>query len=305
MILVTGGTGLLGRHLVRTLVQQGYRVRCLVRSLARAREILPDVELLKGDVTDLVSLRAACRGVEGIFHTVAVIRESEGATFEKVNVEGTFNMVVAAGEAGVRRFVHISALGASNNPRCSYVYSKWLGEEAVRQSGLEWTIVRPSVIYGEGFGFFDRLWQSVKLSPPPFVFIPGRGNTLFQPIDVDDVVKCLLYIWNHRNTVRQIYEIGGPEHLSYVQMLHILLEVCEQRRIVIPVPLALLRGIVSLMTKVFNDPPVTLVELKQLEIDNITEPDAVYKNFGFKPRSLREGLRVHCSGKKLNFRNNK
>lgn len=291
MILVTGGTGLVGRHLVRALLAKGYEVRCLVRSVDRARQMLPgEVELVRGDINDSVAVKKACQDVDRVFHLVAVIREKGESTFEHINVEGTLNLVIAAGQAGVKHFVHMSALGACDNPRFKYAYSKWRGEETVKQSGLTWTILRPSVIYGDGFGFIDRLAQSLQYTPRPFVPVPGRGGTLFQPISVEDVVRCLVKIIENQSLVGKVIEIGGPEHLSYLQILDLLLDKLGEKRYKLYIPMFLMRLAVPLLGSVLRDPPVTLVELKQMDMDNITDPRAVEKIFGFKPRALRNGL---------------
>lgn len=292
MILVTGATGFVGRHLVHALVTGGYPVRCLVRNPSGARAGLPQgVELIKGDVNNHKTLRPACDGVDGIIHLVAILREQDRETFERVNVEGTINLVVEAGQAGVRRLIHISAMGVQNSSEYRYSYSKWLGEEAVRQSDLAWTILRPSLIYGEGFGFFDRLLQSIKLFPPPLVPVPGGGHTLFQPIAVEDVVKCIFKAWHNPAMIGQTYELGGPEHLSYRQMLEALLQIRGIKRLMVPVPMPIMRLVVPLMAKLFRDPPVTMAELKQLDVDNIAEVDAVLKYFGFSPIALADGIR--------------
>ncbi|MCG8401248.1 MAG: complex I NDUFA9 subunit family protein [Firmicutes bacterium] len=291
MILVTGGTGLVGRHLVSALLKKGCPVRCLVRSTDKAAQILPSgVELVKGDINDSAAATKACKGVDRVFHLVAVIREKGDATFEHINVEGTLNLVIAAGQAGVKHFVHMSALGACDNPRFTYVYSKWRGEETVKQSGLTWTILRPSLIYGSGFNFFDRLMQSMQFSPRPFVPVPGKGGALFQPMFVEDVARCLVKIMENPSMTGKIIEIGGPEHLSYAGMLDLLLERLGEKRYKVYVPMFILRLSVPLLGTFFKDPPVTPVELKQMELNNVTDPRAVENQFGFKPRALRNGL---------------
>lgn len=292
MILVTGGTGLVGKHLVRFLVEKGRPVRCLVRSKQKATQLLPQqVELLEGKINDPVVLKRACKGVRNVIHLVAVIREQGQQTFEHINVEGTLNLVVAANSAGVERFIHMSVLGVEDNPRYRYIYSKWQGEEAVRQSGLNWTILRPSLIYGDGFNFFHRMLQSIKLFPGPFVPVPGKGDTLFQPIAVQDVVRCLGFICDQPATQGEIIEIGGPQQLSYEQMLDLLLAHLGLKRRKIHIPLFLMHLVVPLWESIFRDPPVTAVELKQLEVHNITDVGAVKKYFGFSPLALQQGMK--------------
>ncbi|RJX19327.1 MAG: complex I NDUFA9 subunit family protein [Ammonifex sp.] len=290
-ILVTGGTGLVGRAVVDELLAAGSKVRCLVRNPGRAPAILAgEVEYVRGDVTDYESLRRAATGVSAVVHLVAVIREKPDQTFQQVNVEGTANTVRAAVGGGARRFIHVSAMGVKEGPAYRYAHSKWLGEEAVRQSGLDWTIIRPSLIYGPSFGFFDRMAQSIRTSPPPFVAYPA-SKARFQPIAVLDVARCVATALGDPRTIHQTYDIGGPEHFTYAEMLDVYLDVKRIRRIKLPLPVGFLRLVVPLMERIMRDPPVTSVELKQMEVNNTTELNAVYKHFGFRPQTLREGLR--------------
>ncbi len=289
MILVTGSTGLVGRYVVRALLQHGYPVRCLVRDPERARSLVgPAPELWLGDVMDPGSLVDACRGAAAVVHLVAVIRERGGATFDRINVEGTRNVVRAAEATGCRRFIHMSALGVQETPAYRYAHSKWLAEQAVMQSSLEWTIFRPSVIYGEGFGFFDRMLQSLRLAPPPLAPVPA-SRAKFQPIAAKDVARCVVDALGHSQTVGRVYELGGPEQLTYGEMLDIVLKDQGLKRVKVPVPMALLRLVVPVMERLLADPSVTSVELKQMELNNITDPDSVPRSFGFQPRSMRNG----------------
>uniref|UniRef100_A0A7C2IEH5 SDR family NAD(P)-dependent oxidoreductase n=1 Tax=Ammonifex degensii TaxID=42838 RepID=A0A7C2IEH5_9THEO len=290
MILITGGTGLVGRAVVKELLETGFKVRCVVRNPTKARHLLGEApEYVPGDVTEYDSLRRAATGASAVVHLVAIIRESGEQTFQRINVEGTANAVRAAAAAGARRFIHVSALGVKEGPAYRYAHSKWQGEEIVRQSSLDWTIIRPSVVYGSGFGFFDRMAQSIRFSPPPFVAYPA-SRIRFQPIAARDVARCIVISLKDPRTIRRAYDIGGPEHLTYAEMLGIFLSVKGIRRIKLPVPVRLLCLAVPIVEKVLPDPPVTAVELKQMDNDNITELDAVAKHFGFQPVKLQEGL---------------
>ena len=286
MVLVTGGTGLLGSHLTPELLGRGCRVRVLVRQ----KSPLGGVEAVPGDVTEPASLERACAGVETVIHLVAVIREKGSYTFQAVNHQGTVNLVKAARQAGVRRFIQVGALGATGDPAYRYAHSKWQGEEAVRSSGISWAIVRPSVIYGRGFGFFNRLVQSLRLSPPFLAPMPGQGRALFQPVAAADMARCIARVLENHNFDGRIYEIGGPRQITYAGLLDALMKVLGVRRIKVPVPIPLMRMAVPIMGAVLSDPPVTPVELKQLELNNVTAADSIEKNFGFRPRDLEQGL---------------
>jgi len=229
------------------------------------------------------------QGVAAVAHLVAIIHESGRQTFDAVNVAGTRNVVDAAKATGVRRFLHMSALGAVDDSELRYVYSKWLGEEAVRKSGLEYTIFRPSVIFGEGFGFIDRIVQSVNMTRP-VVPVPGSGKNRFQPMWSGDVAECFARALNDPATAGKTYEIGGPEHLTYEQVLDMVMAKLGAKRVKIHVPLFAMRPVAILMDAFLKDPPVTPVQLKQLKLDNTTALDSVERSFGFKPKSLADGL---------------
>ncbi|MFQ5925762.1 MAG: NAD(P)H-binding protein [Dehalococcoidia bacterium] len=260
-----------------------------MRSLAKAGTLQAyGVELVVGDVTSPKTLEQAMRGVETVIHLVAIIRESKEVTFNGVNVQGTRNVVQAALGSGVKWFIHMSALGASSNPKYRYTYSKWQGEEAVRSSTLDFAIFRPSVMFGQGSGFTTQLIRSLTMFP--FLApVPGSGKACFQPIWVEDVVTCVVRALKGGKT-GQLYEIGGPEHLTYEQMLDTVIDVLGIKRIKVHFPLSLMRPAVMAMEKVMPNPPVTLVELAQLEVDNTTDLYSVERLFGFKPLALSQGL---------------
>ena len=289
MIFVTGGTGFVGNHLVPRLVETGDKVRCLVRDKAQAETLQAyGVELVAGDVTSLQTLEWAMRDVETVIHLVAVIREGKGITFTEVNVQGTRNVVQAALGSGVKRFIHMSALGVNSDPKYRYTYSKWQGEEAVRSSNLDFIIFRPSVIFGPGSGFTVQLIRSLNMFP--FVApVPGSGRACFQPIWAGDVADCIVQALKDGKT-GQTCEIGGPEHLTYEQMLDTVIDVLGIKRIKIHLPLSLMRPAVMAMEKVLRNPPVTRVELAQLEVNNTTDLNSVERLFGFKPLPLSQGL---------------
>mgnify|MGYP001436322068 CR=1 FL=1 len=289
MVLVIGGTGFVGSHLIPRLVEVGEKVKCLDRGLARAETgKVSGVELVLGNVTNLLSLKEAMSGAESVVHLVAILRENKGTTFDGVNVGGTKNVVQAALSSGVKQLIHIGALGASPNPRYRYTYSKWQGEEAVRSSNLDYTILEPSIMFGTGAGFITRLVRSLKMFP--FLApVPGSGRTRFQTIWVEDTVTCILQALKGGKS-RQTCRIGGPEYLTYEQMLDATMSALGAKRIKVHLPLPLMRPVAVVMEKVLRSPPVTSGELRQLEVDNITDLDAVERQFGFKPLALSQGL---------------
>lgn len=293
MILVTGSAGLVGRAVVRQLMAQGLPVRSLVHEaplprLSRFPGSGP--EQVAGDVRDPVSLRNACRKVETVIHLVAVLRPRAGADYRTINVEGTANLLRAAELEGVRRFVLVSALGATPNPRYAYANSKWQAEELVRTSSLQWTIIRPPVVFGEGFGFFDRMLQSLRFAPPGIAFLPGTGKTLFQPLAANDLARCIRLTLSDPSTVGETLELAGPRRYTYAEMLRILLRVTGRRRILVPVPIPLVRLAAAVSGRVSQEPLVTREELEMLALPNVADPDIIPRRFGFTPQSLEAGL---------------
>ncbi|BAS28749.1 SDR family oxidoreductase [Limnochorda pilosa] len=295
MILVTGSSGLVGRALVRQLMAQGLAVRSLVHEapLPRLSRLPgPGPELAHGDVRDPLSLRAACRGAQAVIHLVAVIRERSGADYRTINVEGTRNLLEAAEAEGVKHFALVSALGATPNPRFAYASSKWQAEELVRTSRLQWTIFRPSVLFGDGFGFFDRMLQSLRMAPPGIALVPGKGETRFQPLAAADLARCIRLSLADPATAGETLELGGPQHLTYAEMLRLLLKVTGQKRLLIPIPLPLVRLVAALSGRFTRNPVVTREELEMLVLPNVTDVDVIPRRFGFTPQTLEAGLRA-------------
>lgn len=287
MILVTGGTGFVGRRLVARLVEAGERVRVIARGVRQAR-LADGVEVVKGNLASGGGLSEAMEGVERVVHLVAIIREVGDQTFDSVIRQGAVNMVNAAKAAGIKKLVHQSAIGARDDPHFLYHKAKWDAEQAVRESGLKYTIVRPSLIFGEGDEFFSTLASLVRWNP--IVPIAGDGKTRFQPIWIEDVVTCLVECLKDGVHDNAVVEIGGPEHLTYEEMVDMVAQVLGKRRLKAHIPLFLMRPMASLMEFVLPKPPVTHEQLKMLAIDNVTEPDAVPRQFAFQPQRLADGL---------------
>lgn len=289
MILITGASGFVASHLIPRLQKDGLRLRCLVTNQAEGARIkAPGAELAIGNVTDVDSLRAALDGVDTVIHLVAIIRENKRATFREVNVIGTKNMVNAAREAGVKRFIHMGILGASADPRYTYLHSKWLGMEAVKNSGLDYSILQPSVMFGEGAGFIASLVRSVNMVPF-IVPIAGDGKSRLQPIWVGDVVSCILKMVAGEKS-GQSCPVGGPEIMTYENMLNQLLRAMGKKKFKIKVPRPLMLPAVAVMDKLLSNPPISMAEFRSMEIENTTDPDSVENQFGFKPMPLRDGL---------------
>lgn len=289
MILVTGGTGYVGSRLVQKLVEQGRDVRLLVRDVAAARKRFPTgVVFTQGDVTEPETLAAALAGVDAVIHLVAIIRERGDSTFEKINYRGTVNIVDAERAASVRRHLQMSALGALRDPAFPYHDTKYRAEQYVKGSGLDWTIFRPSIIFGPGDQFFSTLAGLAKL-PAPFV-LPDGGTAQFQPVWRDDVVDAFIHALDDPATIGKTYELGGPEIMSYKEMVGILMDVTGKHRPMMPLPASLLKPAAFLFDKLLPKPPVTPEQLKMLRLNNSSTDSATATLIGHSPKSLRAGL---------------
>ena len=288
MILVTGAAGFVGRHVVKALREAGHPVRALLHT-GRGEVIAPyGVEVCYGDVRDTASLRQAMERVDTVVHLVSIIREKGSATFQRINHQGTANVVSAAREAGVRRFLHMSVLGAQDQPAYPYLYSKWQGEQAVTQGGIPYTILCPSFQFGEGDEFFNRLAAIVRAFP--IVPISGSGRCRFQPISVEDVARCVGLALTSEGVVNRTVEIGGPGYLTYDEMTDLVACTLGVRRVKVHIPFPLMQLIVRVMGVLLPRPPVALQELRILNMDNATVLDAVERHFGFRPRPIEGSI---------------
>ena len=252
-----------------------------------SRRVAPrdGLRVARADVTSGDGLGEAFAGCDAVVHLTAIIREKGKQTFDAVIRRGTENVAAAASTAHVAHLVDVSAIGADPDPRFPYHYTKWMAEQAVRSSGVPFTILRPSLIFGPGDGFFTTLCSLVRYSIP-VVPIAGDGGSLFQPISIDDVVHCVA-LTLERGPAMRVIEIGGPEQLSYEGIVDIIHDaIGAGMRIKVHVPVPALMPAAAIMDKVLPNPPVTPAQLKMLARHNITRIDSVRSAFGFAPESF-------------------
>ncbi|HKN19652.1 MAG TPA: complex I NDUFA9 subunit family protein [Dissulfurispiraceae bacterium] len=303
MFFIAGCTGFIGRHLVSALAAGGMQAVCLARSAAKS-EICKKAgfDVVIGDITDRESLKGKLDNCDTVVHLVGIIEEKEGLSFDLVHVNGTENLVNEAKKAKVKHFFYQSALGASPSSWSRYLKTKAEAEEIVRTSGIPYAIFRPSLVVGDGDGFTSKLKDLIASSP--VVPVPGDGKAKFQPIYVGDLVKCFIKLFSSASTVVRaaspVYELGGPEHLTYNELLSLLMEATGVRKPIVHVPMEMVKlglplsgifqGIAGMFGKTI--PSVTLDQLRLLETDNICETDAVEKHFGFVPVRYEEALRL-------------
>ncbi|MFC6903755.1 complex I NDUFA9 subunit family protein [Halalkalicoccus tibetensis] len=266
-VLVTGGTGFIGRYLCAELDERGHDVTALARS-PDASGLPAGVEVVEGDVTDRGTLDFA--GQDAVVNLVALspLFEPKGEkTHESVHLGGTRNVVSEATDAGVERIVQMSALGADPDGPTEYIRAKGKAEAVVRESALDWTIVRPSVVFGDGGEFVDF---TRKVTPPVLAPLPGGGRTAFQPVYVGDLAPMLADTVEDERHAGEVYEIGGPEVLTLAQVAKLV----RGSVTVVPIPMALAKlGATAIGPLPFV--PFGADQARSLEFDNTTRDNDI------------------------------
>jgi uncharacterized protein YbjT (DUF2867 family) len=297
-VLLTGANGFVGSHVLPALLAAGHDVVALVRTdpardalVARIDPALrPRVGVAFGDVTAPETLPPALAGVDAVVHLVAIPRDFNGGRdLARVNTDGTRNIVRAAEAAGVRRFVHLGAMGVEDDPTLHYASSKARAEAIVRTSTLEWTILKPSLMWGEGDGFFSLIATLARFSPGVLP-VPGNGRSRFQPLWVGDLARAIVLCLEQSETTGRVFDLGGPAYWTYTEITREVLSALGKQRLVVPMPVPLISLVARLSELVHLPFPVASDQLRQLKLDNIGALDAVEHGFGFAPRPMNGRL---------------
>jgi len=292
LILVTGGSGFVGGHVVHELRGRDLPVRCLVRDLRRGAKLAAwGCELVEGDVTDPGSLRAAVAGVDTIIHLVG-IRQGPREEFKRIMVGGTRDLLAAAKDAGVRRFVHMSALGTSEETKdlVPYYAAKWENEGQVRGSGLPYVIFRPSFVFASDGGILPTFVKLAKLTPVTPII--GSGRQRIQPIWADDLAKYFADAVGRDDVANRLFELGGPDVVSWNQFWERLKRIRGIRRPSLHVPVALMKVNALLTERLPGDIPLTRDLLKMLEHgDNVVSDDEAVRTFALPLVPVDDQLR--------------
>lgn len=289
-VLITGATGFVGNYVVQELLARGHEVRCLVRP--GSEEKLKErerVEIAAGDVTAAGAVAAAARGCDAVINLVGIIREfpGRGVTFEKAHVQATANALKAAQDAGASRFLQMSALGARGAPADPYHLTNFRADELVQQSGIPYTIFRPSIIYGPGdqsINLFARQIKTLRLVP-----VVGNGLYQMQPVPVATVARAFALALELPHTENRVYEVGGPEPLAFNAIIDTLAEVLGRRVLKVHVLVWSLRILTGLFGR-FPWFPLTTGQIRMLLEGNTCDPAAFYEDFGLEAVPFREGL---------------
>ena len=286
-VLVTGGTGFLGRALLPPLQAGGYSVRVLARTPSGQQ---PRVEYRTGSVLTPESLADAVADCDAVIHLVGIISEYREQTFERVHVEGTRNLLTAARAAGITRWIQVSALGARPDAPARYHRTKWAAEELVRAAGLQWTVLRPSLVYGAGDGFTNLFARMSRWSP--FLPLLGGGKTRVQPIAAADVAAAIVRCVDRPVAHQRTFDLCGPAALTWREVLAEILRAVDRRRWLVPIPWPLARLQARFLEMVYprfchQAPPLNGDQVLMLQEDNVGDPSLARRELDVDPRPFR------------------
>lgn len=288
-VAVTGGTGFVGTVVVAELLRAGHEVRVLSRSTP---ERLPEgVRHFAGNVVTGDGLDALVEGVDSVIHLVGIIRVAGANTFKAVHHEGTVNTIVAASRAGVRRYLHMSAMGTKKGAASMYHQTKYAGEEAVWASGLDWTIFRPSTIFGPGDSFINMLVGMMRKFPVlPMI---GGGKNKMQPVFVKDVAVAFRVALESDVHIGRTYELGGPDILNLMEILVKVAQVIGKKPVFVHAPLPIVAFAVKLAQVLGITMPITSDQLIMLGENNIRTGGDPVEQLGIEWTPFEEGIRTY------------
>ncbi len=290
-VFLTGGTGFVGSEVLRQLVATGHVVRALVRAGSEAKlTAAENVEVHLGDVTDAASLVGALEGCDAVIHLVGIIREfpGRGVTFKKIHIEGTANVLEACKEQGVYRYLHMSSNGTRERSNTVYHRTKWQAEELVRDSALDWTLFRPSIIFGPGSEFVGMLAELIRRIP--VVPVIGDGRYRMQPVALEQVAASFVKALEMSETISTAYHLGGGENYSYDEILDLTAQAMGKEKVVkLHQPLFVIKPMIRMMQGCEHF-PISSDQLKMLIEGNVCDPGEWAEVFDLKPTSYAEGI---------------
>jgi uncharacterized protein YbjT (DUF2867 family) len=284
MILVTGGTGFIGKALVRHLTEAGYPVRLLIRPSKQSPDLPRGVpmDVVVSNLTDTRSLRSVMMDVDIVYHLAGVEWRGAHASLMDVDILGAQIVSQVAAEAGVKRFFYMSHLGADRASAYPVLKAKAIAEENIRRSGVNHTIIRSALVYGLNDHFTSGLAR-LLYALPNFFFVPEEGNTLLQPIWVEDLVTCMVWALDNNLTINQTYSVGGPEYLTFNHIVESVLEQIKLRRRLVHTFPPYLRALTVLCESMFPGLPVSVYWLDYLATNRTCNLDVMTRVFNILP----------------------
>ena len=280
LITVFGGSGFVGSQVVQDLARRGWRIRVAVRRPDRAYKLqtsghVGQIQAVRCDATDPAQVEAALAGADAAINLIGVLYEAGSRSFQALHVDAARNIAIGCAAAGVDRLVHVSALGANPESGSKYACTKAAGEMAVREFKPDAVIIRPSIVFGAGDSFLNRFASMATMSPAlPLI---GGGKTRFQPVYVGDVAEAIARAVERADAAGRTFELGGPEVMTFEEVLKLVLRETRRRDALIPLPFFAARAIGSLaqVTAVVGIAPVlTRDQVVQLETDNVVSDGA-------------------------------
>jgi nucleoside-diphosphate-sugar epimerase len=289
-ILVTGATGFLGTYLCREMHGRGLDLTVLARSPARARWLLEnDVPVRWGDITSKDACAAAVEGRDVLIHLAAAADVSDPAVNRRVNIDGLQNVLQAAQEGGVKRIVFLSSTCAGRHLRDAYGDTKLEGEGLVKASGLEFTILRPTMIYGRGSKEFDTFINTIRWSP--VIPLIGTGRNVVQPVHVEDAVEVILQAARSPQAIGKTYDLAGATSISFDDFVRLVRRTLRLGpRLVVHLPLAPILAGARLLGKLMTHVPLSVDQVMAFVQDTTVDTGPLRRDFAFVPRGLPEGL---------------
>ncbi len=289
-VFVTGGTGFVGNHLLGALVEKGHQVVALVRTGSEHKLKKPDeVEMVAGDVSEIADLTQGMKGCDGVIHLVGIIRAfpSKGITFERLHTEATANVIAAAKDAGISRLLHMSALGAREDGSTTYLRTKFAAEKLVRQSGLNYTIFRPSLIFGRGGDAVKMFADMITRYVVPII---GDGKYRFQPVSVTSVAQGFEKAFELEAAQGQTLDVGGPDNVTFDEIMDTLARVMGKTIVKIHMPVFPLRVATSALQHAPGY-PLTTDQITMLLEGSTCDEKPFYELLGLSPIPLEQTLR--------------
>jgi NADH dehydrogenase len=291
MIMVTGGTGFIGQALVKQLLALGKPVRILLRP-SQSSPQLPKgmaVEVAVCSLNDERGLRAAMKDVDIVYHLAGSERKGSKAQLSDVDINGTRAISEIVSEAGVRQLIYLSHLGADRASAFAILKSKAIAEGFVSQSGVPYTIVRSGVAFGPGDQFTTSIAKLLKKAPG-FIFLPGDGSNLVQPIWINDLVNCLAWVIEDKSLVNQTISIGGGEFFTFKEVVEIIKQTISVRKILLPLSPAYIRTLTLWLEQFSKDFPISIYWLDYFASNRTCSLDTLPRLFGIMPARFAYNL---------------